>query len=370
MDSTSTPSTSVPLFDLKAQYAVLAPQLQKTCARVLASGYYVMGPEVAEFEAEWAQYCGRKHAVMVSTGTDALSLTLAALRLNPIFRLVNKDKVLTTPFTFWATTQAIIDANMKPEFIDIDPVTGNVPDQDFGGQPALMVPHYGRPGAWLGSNVVEDRAHAHGANYSDVIDHIKPRAACYSFYPTKNLGAVGEGGAVVTDDDILALCVREMRSYGEKQRFQYHTLTGNHRPHELQAALLRVKLPFLDVWNHCRRQAAKRYIDGLQEINGKFINVPPDHPGHVYHIFAILAEDRDNLAAWLKSQNIGSQVRYPICCHQQPAYPMKELCYPNAERWAAQNLTLPLYPEMTPDQTDYVIDRILYYYQKGEGSKR
>lgn len=353
MDKKPTGKTwQVPLCDVRAQLDRLQGPLNFALANVMESGNYVMGEQVRLFEEEWAEYCRRKWCVAVGSGTEALILALMAMKENPLFGAINNNRVLTTPFTFWATTLAILQAGFQPEFIDVDPLTGNVPNQDFGSSPALMVAHYGRPGLWSGDNLIRDMSHAHG------IQDWNSRADCWSFYPTKNLGAFGQAGAITTDDDQLAEICRQMREYGERERFHYYYKTGNHRMDELQAAILRVKLRHLDEWIAARRAIANQYIDGLADCRPQ-IFIPEDAPNHMYHIFTICLDKRDELGHWLNAHGVQTSVRYPVCCHQQPAYPQVGRSYPNAEWWAATNLSLPIYPEMTAEQVDYVISAII-----------
>ncbi|GAI88362.1 unnamed protein product, partial [marine sediment metagenome] len=243
---------NVPLVDLKTQYQSIKPEVDRAINRVLHSGSYVMAEEVEAFEEEWAEYCKAKYCVGVSSGTDALYLTLKALG-------ISGQQVVTTPFTFFATTQAIIASGNYPMYVDVDE-TGNLPPVDFGDRVAIPVHLYGRPGKWKGSRIIEDSAQAHGLPLSGL-------AACFSFYPTKNLGAMGQAGAVVTNDLNLANEVRRLRTYGEAGRFVHYRLTGNHRMDELQAAILRAKLPYLSSWNKARRDRALQYGATLDRVS-------------------------------------------------------------------------------------------------------
>ena len=305
----------------------------------------MMGKEVEAFEEEWAKYCKAKYCVGVSSCTDALYLTLKAMK-------VSGQKVITTPFTFFATTQAIIAAGAYPMYVDIDE-TGNLPPMDFGDNLAVPVHLYGRPGEWKGKRMIEDSAQAHGIPLSGL-------ASCCSFYPTKNLGAMGQAGAVVTNDLELANEIKKLRTYGEMGRFIHYRLTGNHRMDELQAAILRIKLPFIDGWNLTRRALALIYMARLGSV-GDVIRLTKPHPQHNYHIFAIRCKDRDSLASYLKGEGIQTSVRYPVPMHLQPALEYlgyKEGDFPKAEAWAKENLSLPIYPEMSYEQAEYVCEKI------------
>lgn len=347
----NTRKTLVPLCDLKAQYLSIKDEIDSAIARVLSKGNYVMGEEVEAFEEEWAKYCKAKYCVGVASGTDAIYLTLKAL-------LPRGGSVLTTPFTFFATVQAIIQAGSKPVFMDVAR-HGNI----NLGQPvlkahdiALPVHLYGRP-AYVPSSypipTVEDSAQAHGIPLTG-------KAMCSSFYPTKNVGAMGQAGAMITDDEQLAREVRRLRTYGEQERFVHYALTGNHRMDELQAAILRVKLPHLDEWNRRRREIALCYSKSFDQ-DYPTLYTPWDDPNHVYHIYALRCKERDNLAAYLKEHNIETAVRYPVPMHLQPALKYlgyKEGDFPNAEAWANENLSLPIFPEMTSEQVEYVVRKV------------
>lgn len=341
-------STYIPLADLRAQYLSIKPEIDRAIARVLDSGSYVMGSEVEAFEAEWGEYCGSKYCVGVSSGTDALYLSLRALG-------ITDQKIITTPATFFATTQAIIQSGNFPAFIDIDR-TDNLPDMNFGSRIALPVDLYGRPGNWQGDYVIVDAAQSHGVP-------ARGRISCYSFYPTKNLGAFGQAGAVVTNDVVIADTIRTLRNYGEGERFVHYATTGNHRIDELQAAVLRAKLPHLTRWNERRRQIAGQYrelLDGLDSIR-----LPEDHPQHVYHIFAVRAQAREGLIKFLNDQGVQTSVRYPVPLHLQPALKYRGYQrgdFPMAEAWASETLSLAIYETMPSSYVEYVGEKVKEYY--------
>ena len=338
---------NISLADLKSQHLSLEPLIYEAISRVLHSGSYVMGPEVEAFEEEWAEYCGARYCIGVSSGTDALYLALIAYKGENL-----PKQVITTPLTFFATTQAIIQAGMTPRFIDVDS-TGNLPDIKSELYLILPVHLYGRPGNWTGDNVIEDAAQAHGVK-------LKGKVMCTSFYPTKNLGAYGQAGAVVTNDERLAKSVRVMSTFCVRERFVDYGLTGYFRMEELQAAILRVKLPYLDMWNNLRREIARKYRERLLSLKD-LIQLPEDHPQHVYHIYAIRCKRRDELAAFLNQHGIQTAVRYPVPMHLQPA--LRYLGhhkgdFPQAEAWAKENLSLPMYPEMNQEQVEYVCEKV------------
>ncbi len=307
-----------------------------------------MGEEVERFEESWARYCKAKYCVALSSCTDALILTLTV-----VSNLTIVNPVITTPLTFYATTLAIIKTINLVKFKDVGE-TGNLPDSDFGNAIAVPVHLYGRPGNWSGKYVIEDAAQAHGLPLMGL-------AACHSFYPTKNLGAMGQAGAMVTNDEDLYKKVKEMRNYNERERFVHYGIQGgNFRIDEIQAAILNVKLPYLDGWNKARRAIALIYKYNLMDLS-HIIQLPVGHPQHNYHIYAIRLKKRDELAKYLASQGIQTAIRYPVPMHLQPA--LKHLRYregdfPNAERWAKENLSLPIYPEMPAEYAEYVAEKI------------
>jgi len=319
---------------------------------VLDRDSYVMGKEVQLFEEEWADYCKAKYCVGLSSCTDALYLALRYVFETLDIDLRDPPLVITSPATFYATTQAIVHARGFPAFMDIDE-TDNLPPQDFGETVALPVNLYGRPGDWKGEYVIEDAAQSHGIP-------LRGLAACFSFYPTKNLGAIGQAGAIVTNNLDMARAIREMRTYGERERFVYYNTTGNYRMDEIQAAILRAKLPHLTEWNQGRRYIAGIYRDLLEGLGR--ITLPVDHPEHVYHAYVIKCGNRDDLANYLREWGVQTSMRYPIPSHLQPALGYlgyKKGDFPFAEAWAKENLNLPMYPEMAGNQAEYVCEKII-----------
>ena len=351
----------VPLLDLRAQYQSIREEIDSAIARVMERGNYVMGEEVEAFEAEWARFCGAKYCVGVSSGTDAIYLALLALATAD---QEEPKRVLTTPLTFFATAQAILHAGLTPSFVDVGE-DGNIdlPEGALPGDLVVPVHLYGRPARVerKGGSIVEDAAQAHGIPFNP-----DARAVCFSFYPSKNLGAYGQAGAVVTNDPEIADLVRLFRTYGERERFVHYFPTGNHRMDELQAAVLRAKLPHLKEWNETRRWLARAYrLNGLPGIvTPVAVGWPQAHPGHVYHIVAIRVTDprgRDSLAALLAENGIQTAVRYPLPLHLQPALDYlgyKRGDFPKAEAWAKTNLSLPIYPEMSLEMVEYVCEKV------------
>jgi dTDP-4-amino-4,6-dideoxygalactose transaminase len=359
----------IPLIDLRAQYQSLKPRIDAAVGRVLESGRYVLGPEVAAFETEFAAFSGTRHAVGVNTGTSALHLALLAAGVGP------GDEVITVPFTFVATVAAIQYTGARPVLVDVEPGTLNMDPSRIAaaltprtraivpvhlyGQPADMDPIL-RIAAEHGLAVIEDAAQAHGAELCGRRAGSMGTLGCFSFYPGKNLGAAGEGGAVTTDDDGLAAKVRLLRDWGAEHKYHHVERGFNYRLEELQAAILRVKLTELERWTEERRAHAARY---RQLLAGGPVELPVEAPGvrHVYHVFAVRHPERDRLAAELASHGVSTGIHYPIPVHLQPAY--ADLGYgpgdfPASERAAREVLSLPMYPELRPDQVEAVAELV------------
>ncbi len=360
---------TVPMVDLQAEYAILREELDAAMQRVVVHSDFILGAEVEAFERAFASYCGAAHAVGVASGTAALLLALAALDIGP------GDEVITSPFTFFATASTIAHRGARPVFVDIDPHTFNLdPDRveeavstrtraiiavHLFGHPANMDPLREiarRYGLWL----IEDAAQAHGAIYKGARTGALGDLACFSFYPAKNLGAYGDAGAVVTNDDELAHRLRRLRNHGQEGRYHHVELGYAERMDGLQGAILAAKLPHLDTWNAARRERAYRYNVLLQGVG---IRLPYESPDveHVYHCYTVRTPRRDGLAAALKARGVASAVHYPVPLHLQPAFSYLGLgsgAFPQAERAAREVLSLPIYPAMTTEQQDQVVDAI------------
>jgi dTDP-4-amino-4,6-dideoxygalactose transaminase len=352
----------VPFIDLRGQYRDLKPEIDAAVLRVLESGQFALGPEVAEFEQEFAAYVGTRHAVAVNSGTSALHLALLALGIE------TGDEVITTPMTFIATAAAIRYVGATPKFVDIAPDTYTI-------DPALIeraitprtrailpVHLYGQMAAMddildvanrHSLPVIEDAAQAHGAKDAQG----RPagsfgRAGCFSFYPTKSLGACGEGGLLVTNDDAIASASRARRDWGQSARYQ-HTLLGyNYRMDGIQGAILRVKLGHLERWTEARRAHAGRYRTLLGEAG---VRLPYERPGtrHVFHVYAIRSTQRDALRRHLDATGIQTGVHYPTPLHLQPVFAdlgHRRGDFPVAESLAAEQLSLPIFAELTAAQ--------------------
>ena len=350
----------VPLLDLKAQHASIRDELDAAIARVMERGQFVMAEEVEAFEEEWARYCGAEYAVGVSSGSDALYLCLRYLQEQEYFR-----RCITTPVSFWATTEAVLRTGLEMGFAEVDPLTGclDLNKVEAGEYLTVVLPVslYGYPAPswaphWSPSTIVlMDAAQAHG-------QRLETWAACFSHYPTKNLGAMGQAGSIVTNDGALHDWLRTARSHSEAGgRFRHTGVTGNLRLDEIQAAILRVKLPHLAAWNERRRTIAVRYDKMLAPLPG--IKLQPFHPDHTYHIYAIRVTDRerDALAQHLAQAGIQTAIRYPIPLHKQPflvEHGGRDGSFPIAEAWCREVLNLPIYETMSDDAVQYVGEQI------------
>ena len=334
----------IPLVDVKAQYAPLVPVLQERFAAVLESGRFIFGPEVEAFEAEAAEALGVPHAIGVANGTDALLLALEAMGVG------RGDEVICPSFTFYATAEAIARVGATPVFADIDPATSNLDAADVAARitertKAIVPVHlFGRPAplaelAALGVPLLEDAAQAFGA------EGIATTGVCstFSFFPTKNLFALGDGGLVTSIDDDVAERIRMLRFHGSRDKRTFELVGVNSRLDAVQAAMLRVFLPELEGWNAARREAAARYAElGL----GDAVELPSDEPGHVYHMYVVRTDERDRIVAALRDQEIACAAYYTTPTHLQPA--MRYLGWepgslPETERAAAENLALPMW---------------------------
>jgi dTDP-4-amino-4,6-dideoxygalactose transaminase len=358
----------IPFLDLRAQYRTIETEVMDAARRVLESGHFVPGEEVAGFEREFAEYCGVEHAVTVSTGTSALHLALLALGVGP------GDEVVTVPFTFVATVAAIGYTGATPVLVDVEPDSltmdvGRLEAAVTERTKVIMPVHlYGQMADMEAIRqvarrrriaVLEDGCQAHGAEQHGARAGSLGEIGCFSFYPGKNLGAYGEGGAVTTQDAQLAARIRLLRDWGAEQKY-VHTLKGyNYRLPELQAAFLRVKLRRLEEWTEARRRHACLYDELLHD---EFV-VPREIPGnrHVYHVYAVRVSDRDLVQRELHASGVGTGIHYPIPVHLQPAW--RDLGYergdfPVSERAADQVLSLPMYPELTAAAVTEVAQRL------------
>jgi dTDP-4-amino-4,6-dideoxygalactose transaminase len=361
----------VPAGDLKLQYLAIQPEIDAAVREVLASGWYILGQQLEAFEAAFAAYCGVPHAVGVGSGTEALHLALVACGVGP------GDEVITTPASAMATVSAIQMAGATPVFADVDAATLTLDPDRVAARitsrtRALLPVHlYGHPAAIgalaeiaqrHGLALIEDCAQAHGARSEGQLVGTFGVAGCFSFYPTKNLGALGDAGAIVTRDGALSERMRMLRNYGERPGTRYHhVIPGfNSRLDEVQAAILRVKLRHLDTWNEERRAIAAQYST---QIRSDGLSLPVEQPGarQVCHLYVVRTGHRDALRAHLAEQGIGTQIHYPVPLHLQEAVALlggRPGDCPNAERAANEVLSLPIYPELTEPQRRHVIDAV------------
>jgi dTDP-3-amino-3,4,6-trideoxy-alpha-D-glucose transaminase len=346
----------IPLVDVKAQYAPLLPRVREAIESVLVSGEFILGPNVAAFEREAAAYLGVSDSIGVANGTDALVLVLDALGVGP------GDEVICPSFTFYATAEAIARRGATPVFADVEAATMNLDPEDVAARitprtRALLAVHlFGRPApltelSRLGVPVVEDAAQAFGsANVGRT-----GVASTFSFYPTKNLFCLGDGGLVSTDDEELAEGVRRLRFHGSRDKVDFELIGYNSRLDELQAAVLRVFLAELDSWVAQRREAAVRYGElGL----GNACELPEDEPGHAYHLFVCRSPERDRIRAALKAEGIGSAVYYATPLHRQAAFAYLGSdagSLPVTEQLAQDNFSVPLWAGISPEQQERVI---------------
>jgi len=356
----------VPFLDLKAHHAPLIEEFDRAIREVVESSAFAGGPFVEKFEGEFAAFCGSSHAIAVGNGTDALWLTLLALGVG------EGDEVITVPNTFIATAEAITYCKARPVFVDVDPNTFTmnpakleesltertkaiIPVHLFG-QPADMDPilEFARA---HGLFVVEDAAQAHGGEYKGRRAGTMGDAGCFSFYPGKNLGAFGEAGAVVTNDPELRKQIQMLRDHGQSQKY-YHALMGwNCRMDGIQAAVLSIKLRHLNEANSLRRKHALQYNQAFAGIDGLLTPVEAEYARHVYHVYAIRVQERDALQQGLQEKGVGCAVHYPVPIHLQDA--CRNLGYtkgafPIAESLADEFVSLPMFPELTEEQIEYV----------------
>jgi len=384
--------TNVPLLDLKAQFAQIRAEVMPIIDQVCASQYFILGEHVRGFEEEVARYCGASAGIGVSSGTDALLMALMALGVGP------GDEIITSPFTFFATAGAIARLGARPVFCDIDPVTFNVSPaavQSFiddhcsvqgrdlvhretaGRIKGLMPVHlYGQSADMdplmaiarhHGLKVIEDAAQAIGTEYKGVRVGSIGDIGCFSFFPSKNLGAFGDAGLCTTSDAELAESLRVLRVHGGKPKYFHAVIGGNFRIDELQAAVLRVKLKYLDGWTEARQRNAAYYTRALAGASDGRLHTPLAIPGsrHIFNQYVIRAHRRDALKAFMAERHIGTEIYYPVPLHLQTCFAYLGYGpgdFPESERAAAETLALPIYPELKPEQLEHVVTVIHDFY--------
>jgi UDP-2-acetamido-2-deoxy-ribo-hexuluronate aminotransferase len=361
------------MVDVLGQYEKIQNDIDEAVLRVVKSGQYILGPEVREFERQIAEYLGCKHAIGCASGTDALQIALMASDIGP------GNEVITTPFTFVATAETIALLGAKPVYVDIreedfniDP--GLIEDAITANTKAIIPVHlYGQPAEMdaimniarkHNLSVIEDSAQSMGAEYKGKKVGTIGSFGCISFFPSKNLGAYGDAGMIVTDDDALAEKARIIAIHGSKVRYKHSHIGINSRLDTIQAAILSVKLPYLDMWNQKRYEAAKRYDDLLSGLPVKTPGVLPDRT-HIFHQYTIRVPKRDALAEYLTSKKIPYGVYYPIPLHLQEAYRYlgyKKGDFPVTEKLTNEVISLPMHSELNTEQQEYIVRAIREFF--------
>jgi dTDP-4-amino-4,6-dideoxygalactose transaminase len=369
---------NIPIFDLKTQYEEIRDEINGAICQVMESGAYIMGHNVLELEREISSYIGTKYAISVANGTDALLLSLHALGIGP------GDEVITSPYTFFATAEAVSRVGATPVFADINPGTYNIEPIEIQNKitkrtKAIIPVHiFGQPAnmdaimntaAKYGLFVIEDACQAFGSSYKGKKSGSIGTVGCFSFFPTKNLGCCGDGGIVVTNDENIAKKISLLRTHGGEKKYVHTVLGYNSRLDEIQAAILRVKLKHVDRWNFKRNQIAHTYnklldIDFFARCN---MSTPYEDKNtyHIYHLYALRVPERDELKRYLEHKGIAAGVYYPIPLHLQEVY--RGLGYvkgdmPNAERMAEKIICLPIGPNLSDSSIKYIVSEIEKFY--------
>lgn len=379
---------NVPLLDLKPQYQALKAELDAAVAEVIESQYFILGPTVANFEANIANYCNAKHGIGVSSGTDALIVAMMAMGIG------EGDEVITSPYTFFGTVGSIVRLGATPVFVDIEPDTFNIdaakieavithktraiaPVHLFGQMADMSaIKGIAREHDLL---VIEDTAQAIGAQQNGRLACSIGHMSCLSFFPTKNLGGFGDGGMVVTDDDDYADIARQLRNHGMEPKYFHPRVGGNFRLDAIQAAVLDVKLKHLNNWHEQRRANAALYqklfseagltrpIEALENglENGIILPTEREKNYHIYNQFVIYTENRDDLMAHMKANNVGCEIYYPLSLHQQECFRLLGYTkgdFPASEKAAAMSLALPIYPDLTPEMVARTVEVICEFF--------
>lgn len=370
---------NIPLLDLKAQYLTIKDEIKQAVDEVLEAQHFILGPKVAKLETGIAEYSGCRYALGVSSGTDAILLALMALGIGP------GDSVITTAYTFFATAGCIARVGARPVFVDIKPETFNIdpdgleallqsiPTNELAHVKAVIPVHlFGQMADMdkivpickkYGLRIIEDAAQAIGAECMH--EGMKRKAGsigdigCFSFFPSKNLGGIGDGGMVVTNDESLYERMKLLRSHGSQPKYHHKYVGGNFRLDEVQAAVLIVKLKYLEAWTEKRQQNAAVYVKLLYEITWNAIHTPRTSPGnkHIYNQYCIKTQKRDALKAYLSENGVSTEVYYPVPMHLQECFAYlgyRAGQFPEAENAANSSLALPIYPEMSAEELEYV----------------
>ncbi|MBI4548760.1 MAG: DegT/DnrJ/EryC1/StrS family aminotransferase [Ignavibacteriae bacterium] len=368
----------VSLADLHAQYLAIKPEVDAAIHQVIESSQFILGKAVSDFEQAFAKAHQTKHCIAAGSGTDALHAALWALGVG------KGDAVITTPFTFIATVEAISLTGATPVFVDIDPETYTIDPEKLeeclrskrGNAKAIIPIHlYGQPAAMdsiceiakkYKLSVIEDACQSHLAQYDGIFVGNFGVAGCFSFYPSKNLGAYGEGGAVTTNDDALAKRIRLLRDHGQVEKYKHEFEGHNYRMDNIQGAVLGVKLKYLHKWTERRRQIAAEYKKHLAGIGNLVMPYELSEARHVFHLFVVRTKSRNALQKFLTENGIATTIAYPIPLHLQKAY--RHLGYskgdfPESETAAQECLALPIYAEMTDEQVEYVIEKVKVFFR-------
>lgn len=367
----------IPMLDLSEQYRSLKSEMINTLDEVMDSSRFILGENVEKLEAEVASFSNVNNGIGVGNGSDALHISLLACGIK------EGDEVITTPFTFFATAGSIVRTGAKPVFVDIDSLTFNIDpnlieevitDRTKAIMPVHLYGQVADMDALIdiakkhNLMIIEDAAQAIGAKYKGRMAGELGDAACYSFFPTKNLGAYGDAGMIVTDNEAIAEKSRVLRVHGSKPKYYHHVLGYNSRLDALQAAVLRVKFPKLNEWNEKRREKAEVYTQMLNEVIGEKVKTPVEEEEnyHVYHQYTIRVSKRDDLKDFLKENGVASMVYYPLPLHKQPVFNTlgyKDGDFPEAEEATKEVLSLPMFPELKLEQIEYVVSRIREFYK-------
>jgi dTDP-4-amino-4,6-dideoxygalactose transaminase len=379
-------NTPISMLDLKAQYQALKPELDAAVMRVIESSQFINGPDVEAMESEIAQYCRANYCIGVSSGSDALLVSLMALDIG------NGDEVITTPYTFFATAGAIVRMGARPVFVDIDPVTFNIDPKGIAAKitprtKAIMPVHLFGQCAEMDPildvakrhnlAVIEDAAQAIGSEYKGRRAGSMGTVGCYSFFPSKNLGCFGDGGAVVTQDRALADKIRLLRGHGSHPKYYHQVVGGNFRLDSIHAAVLRVKLKHLDSWSQARQQGAAYYTAALLKygLQGGLIEAPKVvQSRHIFNQYVVRSDDREGVREHLKKDKITTEVYYPQPMHLQECFANlghRKGEFPESERAALTTLALPMYPELPNAQRERVVRSIAAFFEAaGQTSRR
>ncbi len=366
-----------PLLDLEPIHSPIRDELRQAVLKVLDSNQYIGGPELENFEREISSYCGVNYSVGVSSGTDALLISLMALNIAP------DDEVIVPSYTFFSTAGSVARLGAKPVFCDIDPTTFNIdlvkasklispntkaiiPVHLFGQTVAMR--EISRIADDNGLYVIEDAAQAVGAQYTNRMAGSMGTFGCLSFFPSKNLGGIGDGGLVMTNDGQLYELLLSLRQHGATQRYYHNRIGGNFRMDAIQAAALRIKLRHLDEWTKTRRTNAAYYLDGLKDLEAQgYIQLPVEVPGnfHVYNQFVIRAANRDALQRYMGERGVGTAIYYPLPLHLQECFKslgLKRGDLPESEKAAEETLALPIFPGLTNEQMSLVVEIVRQFY--------